>query len=138
MPQKPTLVSDISTLGRRIRFRRLELRLAVPDLARITDLNEALLASFESDEAKPQAAMFVALADALEVTIDWLMLGPPGPDRDPSPELQRFLTTTAEGAYAQEQGLVKMLANMQTPFEPDADFYRRIVTTFREFEGRQE
>lgn len=60
-------------IGDRIKRRRRDLGLEQEDLARILHCDRKTISSYETGRSQPRADTCVVLADALDVTLDWLL-----------------------------------------------------------------
>lgn len=63
------------TIGARIRSRRVLLDLSQSELARRLEIDKMLLYKWETGRCKPSLSSAERLAEALEVTVDWLVAG---------------------------------------------------------------
>jgi transcriptional regulator with XRE-family HTH domain len=85
-------------------------------LAHALDLRHASISDYERGEATPDPERIVQLADALGVTVGWLMRGeesqPPAPLGD-TPEYRAFLATPLGQSMTTEERL--LLASVSAP-----------------------
>ena len=64
------------TLGEKVRARRLELKLSQDELAEIVGISQPSLSDIENGQTEwPRGNNIVPLADALQVTTDYLLRG---------------------------------------------------------------
>lgn len=66
---------DMASLGSRIRDSRLQKGKSQGDLAAMVGIKASHLSSIESDRSLPSFAVFVALGQALDTSLDYLALG---------------------------------------------------------------
>ena len=60
-------------VGERIRERRTELKLSMPELGRRLGVNKSTIQRYETDGVNPNRSMIInGLADALQTTPEWL------------------------------------------------------------------
>jgi transcriptional regulator with XRE-family HTH domain len=88
--RRKVLVADLLTIGKRIARAREHKGLTQPQLAAAVIGNPdrfATISKWENDHSVPGGTEIAAIAQALEVSTDWLLLGK-GPDRsaEPTPE----------------------------------------------------
>lgn len=76
--------------ARRLRAVRIEKGLAQNDLARIAKLHPMQVSKYERGERAPSAANLVSLAEALGVTVEYLMDGNAPPGAGNGKEIYRF------------------------------------------------
>lgn len=74
-------------IGERMRRLRLERGWQIKDLAKASGLDRAQVSKYEIGRYRPTGDALIQLADALEVTLDYLMRGEesPHPRRGPEP-----------------------------------------------------
>jgi transcriptional regulator with XRE-family HTH domain len=65
------------TFGERLRRRRRELDVTQAQLAAVLGHTQPCLSQWESGRTEPSLANLRALAEALQISIDWLVLGTP-------------------------------------------------------------
>ncbi|HYC29520.1 MAG TPA: helix-turn-helix transcriptional regulator [Chitinophagaceae bacterium] len=63
------------TFGQRITYQRKQLRLSQDDLAKKVGTSGPIVGRYERDEMKPSIDVAKKIADALEVTLDYLLGG---------------------------------------------------------------
>lgn len=100
--------------------RRDGLKLSLAELAHTSGVDERWLARFEAGQEPMRVDCLPALAKALHVSIDWLVVG----EEAVRPEFHSFMTTPS-GHKAVKLGLVDMLLRLPTPTSEDD--YRRVV-----------
>lgn len=61
------------TFGQRMAFCRKEKKLSQADLGKLSGINGDIIGKYERDEMKPSIETAKKLADALEVTLDYLV-----------------------------------------------------------------
>lgn len=74
-------------IGERMRRLRLERSWGITELAKASELRKTQISEYESGRYRPTGDALIQLADALEVTLDYLMRGEesPHPRRGPEP-----------------------------------------------------
>lgn len=65
----------MQTIGNRIRMRRKELGLTIPELSQKTNISNGNLSGIENDKNTPGAIALISLSEALECTTDWILKG---------------------------------------------------------------
>lgn len=80
--KRPTpIISGDDTLGGRISLARDARKLTIGEAAGLAGVLEEIWRAWENDRAEPEEAQFIAVADALQVSLRWLLIGRgPGPD----------------------------------------------------------
>lgn len=63
----------MSTLGSRIKLRRVELGLNQTELANLLHTDQKQISKYENDKQEPTAGVLLNLARELETTADWLL-----------------------------------------------------------------
>lgn len=66
---------DVSSVGQRIRKKRMEIALSQEKLAQKLSVSKNTVARWEADQHPPSGPHYEALADLFGVTADWLMRG---------------------------------------------------------------
>ena len=78
-----------NTFGKRLIEVRKAKKLSQDDVAKKLELHGAVIGRYERDEVKPSIEMAAAIADSLEVSLDYLV-GTPLSCRSQELRLQRF------------------------------------------------
>lgn len=81
----------IDSIGQRIKQRRQELGLSQLELARQTDIASGNISTMEAHKSLPSAQALIKLSEALDCSIDWLLLGNTEPPEDASPLLEEYV-----------------------------------------------
>ena len=87
---------DLITLGNRIREQRLRRRLKQQDIANALALSAQAVSKWERGENAPDIALLPDLATILDVTIDWLLVGP----QEPADSLEATILCTSINQFA--------------------------------------
>ncbi|MGB9678793.1 MAG: helix-turn-helix domain-containing protein [Thermoanaerobacteraceae bacterium] len=65
----------MQTIGERIRYARKNKNLTIPALNKLTGLSVGNLSDLENNKSMPSSNALIKLKKALDVSIDWLLLG---------------------------------------------------------------
>jgi len=63
------------TIGERIRYARKKKNLTIPALNKLTGLSVGNLSDLENNKSMPSSNALIKLKKALDVSIDWILLG---------------------------------------------------------------
>lgn len=63
----------MDTFGKRLRDRRKERGFSQNELAKMLETNHSVIGKYERDEVKPLIEVIIKIADALNVSIDYLV-----------------------------------------------------------------
>lgn len=69
-----TLVNELNTVGKRLKYARKKLKLSQIDLSNKTGCGQSTISDIESD-SKPNTSYLIKIARALNVSVDWLETG---------------------------------------------------------------
>ena len=78
-------------IGNRIRQRRKELGLTLPLIHKLTGISAGNLSEYENNNKKPSALALIKLSEALDCSIDWMLLGNTTPAADAPPLLEEYI-----------------------------------------------
>ena len=67
------MITPEMTFGQRLKEFREDRELTQAELAKLTHVSSTTIANYEQDRAEPKLAIAVALADALEMDIEYLI-----------------------------------------------------------------
>lgn len=100
MSRKKHLKKYHDELGPRLRSRRKEINMPIEVLASKVDVTPEYIGKLERGEARPSYEVFVGLAEALDISEDYLSMGHPGVN--PKFALNNELAKATEDADAED------------------------------------
>lgn len=119
-----------ATLGERIRQARESAGLSQSALSRLAGISGPAMVELENGlNTKPTASIVTALARALGVTRDWILLGtgtppPPAPEKNPATELEHVIAALDKNNKAILLGIAQTLLAYQKPPEKEQNLER--------------
>lgn len=101
----------MSAVGERIRGRRLELKWTIERLAQEANMSKGFLSDLENGKRSVSAGYLLQIAQALDVTLDYLMKGDRSPSKSADVQIPSSLSQFAKHAgltYAQTVTILDM------------------------------
>jgi transcriptional regulator with XRE-family HTH domain len=96
------------SLGQRIKMTRIQRKLSQSELARMAEVHQKNISKYENDGVVPSATTLKAIADALDVTTDYL-LGSEREDAIQDKTLLKYLREVDQMPDDLRQAIIKVL-----------------------------